>query len=95
MFKGTAILRNFITGFVTTMAVAVICLNEASAHFNPGDRVQAAVTISCPDYGVCSCSIPQGTQGRLYFVTMRKRPNTKTGTPILSNGIMAVTPITM
>jgi len=63
MFKGTAILRNSITGFVTIMAVAVICLSEASAHFNPGDRVQAAITISCPDYGICSCVIPQGTQG--------------------------------
>ena len=60
---GTGLFANFIKVFVPIIALAVACSSKAAAHFNPGDRVEAAVTILCPDYGICSCVIPQGTQG--------------------------------
>ena len=60
---GTGLFTNFIKVCVPIIALAVACSSKAAAHFNPGDRVEAAVTISCPDPGICSCVIPQGTQG--------------------------------
>lgn len=60
---GTGLFKNFIKVCVPIIALAVACSSKADAHFNPEDRVGAAVTISCPDPGICSCVIPQGTQG--------------------------------
>jgi hypothetical protein len=60
---GTGLFTDFIKVCVLIIVLAFICSSKAAAHFNPGDRAEAAVTISCPDFGICSCVIPQGTQG--------------------------------
>ena len=36
---------------------------NAVVHFDPGNRVAAAIDIICPDSPDCTCTIPQGTLG--------------------------------